>query len=89
MTLNRWKMFQKREQLLFIGSEFERARVWQERGGSEFLSALERALVLIDLTLDDPKWKNDSFQLLSLRAEVAKFFIGENKNSIEILYQAL
>ena len=89
MTLDRWTTFPKRQQLLFIGSEFERARVWQEKQGNEFYSALERAFELIDLALQDPKWKPEILQLLALRAEIAKFYIGERKDKIDYLYQVL
>ena len=73
MTQERWNSFKKREQLLFIGSEFERARVWQAEDKENFMRALEQALVLIDLTLTDPKWGKETLQLLTLRAEVAQF----------------
>lgn len=90
MTLERWKTFQKREQLLFIGSEFERARVWQEEGDNEkFRGALDRALVLINLSLEDEQWQDDREQLIALRSEVEKFQSGENKNRVAVLYQAL
>ena len=57
MELNRWKNFEKRQQLLMLGAEFMRAKVWQGKDQENFLSALERALELIDLTLADEKWR--------------------------------
>ena len=90
MTLERWKTFKKREQLLFIGSEFERARVWQEEGDAEkFRGALERAVTLINLSLQDKRWVSDIEQLRVLRREAQKFQTGENQKAVSILYQVL
>ena len=55
MTSERWQSFDKSQQLLMIGSELERARVWQGKDEKSFRGALERGLELVDLTLGDPK----------------------------------
>ena len=90
MTLERWLTIPKSEQLLHIGAEFERARVLQEKDDADnFRLMLERALELIDLTIGDPKWLNQLSMLLGLRTEVAKFYIGERRDKIAILYRAL
>jgi len=89
MELNRWKSFTKHQQLLTIGSEFMRAKMWQNKDQGKFLMALERALELIDFTLHDLKWKNNFRMLLGLREEVAKFYISERKDDISVLYNAL
>ena len=52
MTLERLEKFSEREQLLILGSEFERARVWQnDKNSEEYTGALTRALEIIDLML--------------------------------------
>jgi hypothetical protein len=89
MELNRWQKFNKREQLLMIGSEFLRAKTWQKKDNEKFISALWRALELIDLTLSDSKWKNDSQTLLGLREEVAKFYSADRADDVSFLYNAL
>lgn len=113
MTAERLQTFPKRDQLLFLMSEFERARVWQApletdrpeavvavpsagrpligqgKGGSGFTGALERALVLLDLMLNDPKWREDLLMLLTLQAEIAKYYVNERTDSIEALSRAL
>ncbi len=89
MELNRWEKFSKREQLLMIGSEFLRAKTWQEKDNEKFISALWRALELIDLTLADLKWKKDSRILLGLREEVAKFYSADRADDVSLLYNAL
>lgn len=89
MKLNRWKNFTQHEQLLMIGSEFMRAKVWQKKDQEKFLSALERALILIDLTLSDSKWENKLRMILGLREETAKFYTTKCADDISLLYNAL
>ena len=89
MELNRWQKFNKREQLLMIGSEFLRAKTWQKKDNEKFISALWRALELIDLTLLDSKWKKDSRILLGLREEAARFYSADRVDDVSLLYNAL
>ena len=89
MELERWKKFTKQQQLLMIGSEFMRARVWQGRDQEKFLAALEQAFELIDFTLSDEKWENNLLMLLGLRNEVAKFYTLKRTDDISLLYNAL
>ena len=104
MEQNRWKNFTKREQIMMIGAEFMRAKTWQHKNPSlrsgtlfpngnkdqdKFHLALERALELIDLTLSDDKWRDNTLALLRLRDEVAKFYVAERTDDISFLYKAL
>ena len=90
MSLERWKIFSKREQLLFIGSELERARVWGEEGNQEnFLGALMRAADLVALTAQDEKWSDDIEKPLFLREELMKLSVGESIFTPAQIYQAL
>lgn len=89
MDSNRWKNFTKKEQLLMIGSELKRAETWQGKDKEKFISALERAFELIDLTLSDNKWKNNFLMMLGLREELAKFYVFKRTDDISILYRAL
>jgi hypothetical protein len=89
MDLNRWENFNKRQQLLMIGSEIIRAKTWQGQDREKFLLALERALELIDLTLSDEKWKNNLQMILGLREEIAKFYTAQRTDNISLLYNAL
>ncbi|MBI2889092.1 MAG: hypothetical protein HYY10_04175 [Candidatus Liptonbacteria bacterium] len=89
-TRERWARFDKHMQLLNIIAELERARVWQEQGNAAlYSSALERALELVDFSLDEPKWGRNKLQLLILREEVAKFYCGERKESVAELCRIL
>jgi hypothetical protein len=89
MNLNRWKNFTKSQQLLMIGSEFMRAKTWQYNDREKFLSALERALNLIDLTLSDTKWKDNFSMILRLREEITKFYTSARTDDILLLYKVL
>ena len=89
MDQNRWNDFSKREQLLTIGAEFMRAKVWQQKSRQNFSLALERALELIDLTISDEKWKDNLSMLFVLREIVAEFYIFKRQEDISFLYNAL
>lgn len=89
MTQERFNTFLKSQQLLMIGSEIMRAKVWQNKNQDNFLSALERGLELIDFSLAASKWKNNLFVLLYLRDKISEFYVGLAKYNIEILYQSL
>ncbi len=89
MTEERWRIIPKREQLLAIGAEFERARVWERKGEVQFKGALERALTLIDLTIADSKWKAERLQLFVLRDLVAGHYVGTAQGSIRKAYEVL
>ena len=74
----RWFTFSILEQLGNVGSEFERATSAYQRGDRErFESAFERMLELLDLTIEDPKWRGRRLrELLRLREEVCDVFHG-------------
>ena len=86
----RWFTFSVSEQLGNVGSEFERAARAFERGDHErFEKAFERMLELLDLTVEDPKWRTACRlrELLRLREEVCDVFHGNEVfgTSIETL----
>lgn len=72
-----------------IGSEIMRAKVWQIENPQLFKEALERALALLDFSLEDPKWRETRYSLLVFREELGKFYLGLRADSIEVLYRAL
>jgi hypothetical protein len=86
----RWFRFSICEQLGNVGSEFERAaRAFQRGDQDRFENAFERMLELLDLTIEDPKWKTPCRlrELLRLREEVCDVFHGNEifGTSIETL----
>ena len=72
---DRWRTFSQRDQIGHIGAELLRAG---NAGDNADLrrALLERALDLIDASLDDPKWRANPLPMLTLRGEVAKAYVG-------------
>ncbi len=52
-----WRKLTLLDQLANIGSEVSRAYRWQEKDKNLFQGAVDRALELFDLTLEDPRWR--------------------------------
>ena len=89
MTEDRWRNFSKHDQLLMIGSELERARVWQRKDDENFKSALKRGLDMIKLSKNDPQWCEWQDAIDGLELEVQKQIGNESQIEILSLYQAL
>jgi len=67
----RWFTLSLANQLGNVGSEYERALQWKERGdGIRFEHAFARLLELIDLTISDPRWRNHRLRELTRLREV-------------------
>ena len=60
---NRWHTLPMAEQMANIGSEVGRAAKWQGKDDARFDGAISRAMELIDLTLEDPRWHNRLLEL--------------------------
>lgn len=59
------------EQLGNVGSEYERARKWKQRGDeNHFEKAFDRMLELLDLTIADERWRNHRLKELVRVREV-------------------
>lgn len=75
----RWQEFSFFEQMANIGSEIERAIKWKNKNNAQyFRMAFERALELLDLTIDSKKDINCLRELLRLREALADYFVFEN-----------
>ncbi len=86
MQLDRWLRFSKKEQIGAVAAEILRAQIWQKKDKDKFISALERALELIDLTIEDKRWKQEYLMIFWLRDEIAKFYLGIG-GDISMLYR--
>lgn len=80
LASGRWGRYSFSEQMANIGSDVERALNWQARGNVPYCQkAFERALELVDLTLDSatglPRFK----ELGRLREALADYFVGDNQ----------
>ncbi len=79
LAAGRWSSFSLVEQMAHIGGEVERALMWKERQNSEYSRlALDRALELLDFSLDDPKNRTRTRELARLREALVDSFVGSN-----------
>jgi len=84
LTQERWSSFSKKDQILNIGAELQRAKYWLERKErKEVENCLDRAFELLDLTLNDVKWKKR--ELFLLREALADFYSKKEKNNKELV----
>lgn len=86
----RWHSIGLLEQMAHIGGEVERAMLWQERGNPDYSRrAYERALELLDLTLDDHRRRSSVRELARLREALADWFDGSNEfGSSSVLWRS-
>jgi len=71
LAAGRWFTFTLAAQLGNVGSEYDRALSWKERGDHDrFEQAFTRLLELLDLTITDPRWKNHRLRELTRLREV-------------------
>ena len=78
----RWHQLSLAEQLGHVGSEFSRAMAWRDRNPEIARGAGERALDLLDLTLDDPRHRRSVARLREIartREVLVDFLFGDNE----------
>lgn len=76
----RWKQLPFLEQMANIGSEVERALNWRAKQNSAYSQqTFERALELMDLTLDSAKGLARLKELARLREALVDYFFGTNQ----------
>ena len=87
LAAGRWYAFSLAEQMGNIGSEISRAANWQNKDEKLFWGAVERALELFDLTLDDPRWKGRRLEIARAREVFCDAFYGGKmyKSSLQSL----
>lgn len=76
----RWKEFSLALQLGHVGSEFSRALYWETK--ADFPNrekALLRALQLLDLTIQDDRWRPRLKELTRLREVMCDWFCGQKQ----------
>lgn len=80
LASGRWGHLSFVEQMANIGSEVERTLNWQAKGNLSYSQkAFERALELLDLTLDHATGPGRLKELARLREAMADYFIGPNQ----------
>ena len=76
----RWNGIRFIEQMANTASEVERSLKWKEKNNIPYAEkAMERALELLDLTLDDPKNKTRLREIARVREALVDFFYGKNE----------
>src|ERR1017187_6838508 len=88
LAAGRWHSLTINEQLGNIGSEISRAIKWKHRNTDLYEKAIFRTLELVDITLDDARWKNRLKEIARLREVVCDAFFegieyGTTLESIE------
>lgn len=67
LASGRWQTLSLAEQLGNIGSEVSRTKNWQNKNPATAAKASERALELLDLTINDKRWYTGLKELTRLR----------------------
>jgi len=71
-----WHALSLKEQMGNIGSEVHRAYMWQGKDKKRFDSAVEKALELFDLTLDDPRLRGRLREIARAREVFCDAILG-------------
>ncbi|OGZ40467.1 MAG: hypothetical protein A3B04_01515 [Candidatus Portnoybacteria bacterium RIFCSPLOWO2_02_FULL_39_11] len=78
LAQGRWFKLSFFEQMANVGSEVGRAINWRGKNAQYFQAAFERALELLDLTIDDAKNKKRLRELWRVREVMADYFQFDN-----------
>jgi hypothetical protein len=80
LAAGRWVQLSLVERMAHIGSEVERALRWREKNNVEYSRmAFERALELIDLSLEHPHRHSHLKEIARLREVLVDYFFGTNE----------
>jgi hypothetical protein len=76
LAAGRWQTLSLVEQLANVGSDVARARRWQGKDAVSCEKACVRALELLDLTIQDPRWKGRRKELTRTREILCDAMLG-------------
>lgn len=79
ITQAQWGKLSLYEQLGNVGSEVSRAIKWRDRDKKYFEMAIERALELLDFTIEDPRWKNRLKEICRAREFLCDAVCGDGR----------
>ena len=80
LAAGRWNQLSFIEQMANIGSEVERALNWRIKKNADYAQkAYERALELIDLTLDNNRSYAQLKEIARMREAIVDYFSGVNQ----------
>src|SRR4030042_2937875 len=79
LASGRWNQLSFVEQMANVGSEVERAIIWKEKNNSDYSrKAFDRALELLDLSMEDKKNRKSLKEIARTREMLADYFAFEN-----------
>ncbi len=81
LASGKWRKFSFIDQMGNIGSEIGRAISWRSKNKKLSREAFERALELLDLTIEDTKNKSKLKELCLLLETLADYFYFDNEYS--------
>ena len=80
LAAGRWKALSSLERMANIGGEVERALSWRAKNNAEYSSlAFERALELIDLSLECSNTPSHLREISRMREALVDYFHGANE----------
>jgi hypothetical protein len=74
-----WSKLSLLEQLGNVGSEVSRASRWRGKDDALFRGAVERALELMDLTIQDSRWRHRLKEIVRAREVLCDAALGANE----------
>jgi hypothetical protein len=90
MTLEKWSGFSKGQQVLMIANEINRAKnILLKNNSDDINSSYERALDLIDITVQDIKWKSNLKEMLRCREFIGLLYCERNSYLNDLLLNNL
>lgn len=82
LASGKWFKMSISEQLANVGSEVERTILWKNKNNPDYSNrALERALELLDLTVEDAKNRYRLKEILRVREALVDYFMFDNEFS--------
>ena len=79
LAAGHWYELSLREQLGNVGSEINRAIMWRGKDEKRYTDCLDRACELMDLTVQDPRWRNERLRELKRVREMISDAISGGK----------
>ena len=80
LAAGRWKSLSFCEQMANIGSEIERTLIWRAKNNTAYSQrAFERALELVDLTLEAVSGFARLKEIARVRESMVDYFVGTNQ----------
>ena len=76
LAAGKWHKLSLLEQMGNVGSEVSRAIHWQNKDQKLFDRAIDRALELLDLTIQDSRWRGRLKELVRVRELLADAIFG-------------